>query len=153
MLETIAILCLVYFGLWYIGWFAGGVCTNSKRLDDKIVVITGGNTGIGYETALDLARRGATIIMGCRDVKKAQKAAEKIKTVTKEVVHVIPLDLASLASVRKFAEEIKALTTKVDILINNAGSKLYRVSQQFWDRDYLKIKRDEKFVKVYLCSS
>ena len=86
-------------------------------------------------------------------LKKAQKAAEKIKTVTKEVVHVIPLDLASLASVRKFAEEIKALTTKVDILINNAGSKLYRVSQQFLDRDYLKIKRDEKFVKVYLCSS
>ena len=76
-----------------------------------------------YETALDLAKRGATIIMGCRDVKKAEKAAEKIKMVTKEIVHVIPLDLASLASVRKFAEEIKNLTEKVDILINNAGSK------------------------------
>ena len=108
-----------------IGWFAGGVCTNNKRLDDKIVVITGGNTGIGLETALDLAKRGATIIMGCRDVKKAEKAAEKIKMATKakEIVHVIPLDLASLASVRKFAEEIKNLTEKVDILINNAGSK------------------------------
>ena len=88
-----------------------------------MVVITGGNTGIGYETALDLAKRGATIIMGCRNVKKADTAAENIRTMTRGTVHVIPLDLASFDSVRNFAMEIKSLTTKVDILINNAGGK------------------------------
>ena len=90
-----------------------------------MVVITGGNTGIGYETALDLAKRGATIIMGCRNVKKADRAADNIRTMTKGIVHVIPLDLGSLASVRNFAKEIKNLTVKVDILVNNAGSELY----------------------------
>ena len=123
MLHLLVILPLIYFILWYSGWFAGGVCSSNKRLDGKVVVITGGNTGIGYETALDLAKRGATIIMGCRNVKKADRAAENIRTVTKEIVHVIPLDLASLASVQNFAKEIKGLTDKVDILVNNAGSK------------------------------
>ena len=123
MLQVILLLPVIYFVLWYSGWFAGTMCTSNKRLDGKMVVITGGNTGIGYETALDLAKRGATIIMGCRDVKKAQKAAEKIKVESKEPVHVIPLDLSSLASVKSFAKEIQTLTPKVDILINNAGSK------------------------------
>ena len=86
--------------------------------------MTGGNTGIGFETALDLAKRGACIIMGCRDIKKANKAAEKIKMACSNVpVHVLSLDLARLASVRKFAAEVRELTSEVDFLINNAGSK------------------------------
>jgi enoyl-[acyl-carrier-protein] reductase (NADH) len=47
---------------------AGGVCQSKRRLDGKIVVITGADSGIGYETALDLAKRGARIIMGCLDI-------------------------------------------------------------------------------------
>merc|ERR1712223_1586670 len=103
------------------GWFSGGVCKSKRRLDGKVVVITGGNTGIGYETALDLAKRGATIIMGCRNIKKANDAALKIRAAGKEPGHVFSLDLASLSSVHKFAKEICQITSKVDILVNNAG--------------------------------
>ena len=65
------------------------------------------------------------IIMGCRNIKKANNAALKIRTASKESVHVIELDLASLSSVRKFADEISKITSKVDILVNNAGSKYF----------------------------
>ena len=112
---------ILYIFLYFIGWFSGGKCNNKKRLDGKIVVITGGNTGIGYETALDLSKRGAKIIMGCRDMKKAQKACEKMGS----EACVFPLDLASFASVKKFADEVRKVTEKVDFLINNAGKNVY----------------------------
>ena len=88
-----------------------------------ISLYLGGNTGIGYETALDLAKRGACIIMGCRDLKKANNAAKTIRMESKSTVHVLSLDLASFASVRQFAAKVLELTSKVDILVNNAGSK------------------------------
>ena len=97
-------------------------CNSKKRLDGKTVIVTGANTGIGKETALDLAGRGARVIMACRNHKKAEKAMEEIieKTGNKNVV-VKRLDLASLKSVRAFADEINTSETTLDILINNAG--------------------------------
>ena len=56
-----------------------GMVQSDVRLDGKTVVITGCNTGIGYETALDLAGRGARIIMACRNVEKAKEAKEKVQ--------------------------------------------------------------------------
>jgi len=49
---------------------AGGVCTSKNRLDGRVAIVTGGNTGIGYETVLDFAKRGARVIMACRDMDK-----------------------------------------------------------------------------------
>ncbi|XP_062846693.1 retinol-DH_like_SDR_c domain-containing protein [Trichomycterus rosablanca] len=103
-------------------WIAGGVCYSKVRLDGRTVVITGANTGIGKETAQDMAKRGARVVMACRDLTRAEKAAEEIRNSTgnRDVV-VKRLDLTSLISVRQFVEEYTATEKRLDILINNAG--------------------------------
>ena len=124
---------IIYIALYAIGWFSGGVCQSKRRLDGKIVVITGGDSGIGYETALDLAKRGARIIMGCLDKVSGEVAAQKIRFLSSEQsVEVVALDLTKLSSVRKFVVDVDKLTTKVDILVNNAGSKpIFKCSNFF----------------------
>lgn len=87
---------------------------------DKIVIITGANTGIGKETALDLARRQARVYMACRDMKRCEKAREEIVLDTKnQFVYCRQCDLANLDSIREFVSNFKE--DKVDVLINNAG--------------------------------
>ncbi|XP_076827602.1 retinol dehydrogenase 13 isoform X1 [Brachyhypopomus gauderio] len=103
-------------------WIAGGVCTSKACLDGKTVLITGANTGIGKETALDAARRGARVVMACRDLTRAELAAEEIRQATGNGnVAFRHLNLASLYSVREFAKEFLATEERLDILINNAG--------------------------------
>ena len=68
-------------------WVQGGKCRSQARLDGKTVVITGANTGIGYETAKELSQRGAKIIMGSRNLEKSQKAAKSIVDLTGNSVH------------------------------------------------------------------
>ncbi|XP_022107531.1 retinol dehydrogenase 13-like isoform X2 [Acanthaster planci] len=103
-------------------YLAGGWCYSKARLNGKTVLITGANTGIGKETARDLARRGARVILACRDLAKAQAALAEIREDTgNRNLTVVKLDLASLASVRECAEKIKAEESRLDILINNAG--------------------------------
>ncbi|XP_057703393.1 retinol dehydrogenase 13 isoform X2 [Corythoichthys intestinalis] len=101
---------------------AGGVCRSKVRLDGKTVLITGANTGIGKETALDLARRGARVILACRDLTKAHIAAVQIRKQSRnDNVVVKKLDLACLQSVRDLARDIINNEEHLDILINNAG--------------------------------
>lgn len=103
-------------------YFSGGRCTSQNRLDGKVAIITGSNTGIGYETALDFARRGAKVIMACRDLRKAEAAANKIRLETgNNKVEVEHLDMSDLDSVRKFAALMNEKLTRLDLLINNAG--------------------------------
>ncbi|XP_062891539.1 retinol dehydrogenase 12-like isoform X2 [Mobula hypostoma] len=103
-------------------WFAGGVCRCTKRMDGKTVIITGANSGIGKETARDLARRGARVIMACRDMARSEEVAEELRASTgNEQVLVSQLDLASIQSVHGFAREIAETEGKIDVLINNAG--------------------------------
>ncbi|QFU90286.1 oxidoreductase [Amycolatopsis sp. YIM 10] len=83
----------------------------------RIVVITGANTGIGFETARALAARGASVVLACRNADKARAAAERIGGATE----VVRLDLASLASVHAAADEIRDRHGRVDLLVNNAG--------------------------------
>jgi hypothetical protein len=91
-------------------------------MKDKIVLITGANRGIGKETTRALARKGATIIMACRNLEKAEPVCEMIQTESKNPnIKVMKLDLASLESVRNFTQEFKARYQKLNVLINNAG--------------------------------
>ena len=77
-------------------------CESAARLDGKVAVVTGGNTGIGKETVLELARRGARVITGCRDIAKAQAVVTEVRDKYRADL-VEPLDLADLESVKKFA--------------------------------------------------
>ncbi|KAF6352252.1 retinol dehydrogenase 12 [Rhinolophus ferrumequinum] len=86
-------------------FFAGGVCRTTVQLPGKVVVITGANTGIGKETARELARRGARVYIACRDVLKGESAASEIRADTKNSqVLVRKLDLSDTKSIRAFAE-------------------------------------------------
>ncbi|MEM6319703.1 MAG: oxidoreductase [Bacteroidota bacterium] len=91
-------------------------------LSGKTVIVTGANTGIGYETALDLYQKGAKVYLACRNEEKALNALEKMKTQggTGELVY-SHLDLASLSSVKNFSDEVTESESRLDLLINNAG--------------------------------
>lgn len=93
-----------------------------NRIDGKVVIVTGCNTGIGKETAMELARRGARLYMACRDAARCEAARlEIIERTQNPNVFNRTLDLASLSSVRQFAERFLAEEQRLDILVNNAG--------------------------------
>ncbi len=88
----------------------------------RVVIVTGANSGIGYETARALAKKGATVIMACRNQQKGEAAAQQIRDQEpKGTVEMMQLDLGDLDSVRRFAETIQNDYDRLDLLINNAG--------------------------------
>ncbi len=99
-------------------WTEADVPDQSSR----IAIVTGSNTGLGYETARVLAVRGAKVVLAVRDVDKGNAAAAKLIGLSPRAdVAVQPLDLGSLQSVRTAAEELKAAYPRIDLLINNGG--------------------------------
>ena len=106
---------------------AGGVCRSKALLDGKTVIITGANTGIGKETAIELAKRNARVIVACRSQEKGKKAEIDIRRESgSNNVHFRQLDLASFESIKKFAKEVLSEESRIDILINNAGVFYWR---------------------------
>lgn len=88
----------------------------------RVAIVTGANSGIGWDTARVLAQKGATVIMACRSLQKANTAADQIKTLNPVgKVVVMPLDLGDLDSVRALAAAFRAQHDRLDLLINNAG--------------------------------
>ena len=99
-------------------WASGDVPGQQGRL----AVVTGANTGLGFETARVLAARGASVVLAVRDTDKGKRAAAAIAATTPGADVIIqPLDLASLDSIRAAAGELRARHPAIDLLINNAG--------------------------------
>ena len=113
-------LCILFYliKLALIGAYFDG----KERLDGKVVIITGSNTGIGKQTALELAKRGASVILACRNVTKATEAVTYIQKETgNQSVRFRQLDLSSLESCRNFVAIIQREETSLYALVNNAG--------------------------------
>jgi NAD(P)-dependent dehydrogenase (short-subunit alcohol dehydrogenase family) len=96
--------------------------SNASEMEGKTVVVTGGNSGIGLETAVELARHGANVVITARDPEKGKRAVEEIKRRSgSNTVDVVVFDLASLASTRAGAAELLDRCPRIDVLVNNAG--------------------------------
>lgn len=91
------------------------------NLTGKTYLITGGNTGLGLETARHLGRAGANLVLACRSMDKAEFARETLRSDTTGEIELVQLDLADLASVRRAAIDVHNKVDKLDALINNAG--------------------------------
>jgi NAD(P)-dependent dehydrogenase (short-subunit alcohol dehydrogenase family) len=88
----------------------------------RTAVITGANTGLGYETAAALAAKGAHVVLAVRNIEKGKEAARRIEQANPDAsVAVQELDLTSLDSIRAAADELKSRHDSIDLLINNAG--------------------------------
>ncbi len=98
----------------------------------RIAVITGANNGIGYETALELAKKDIEVILACRNLQKAEKAKSSIvKEYPKAQINCLKLDVSSLGGVREFALQFQRQYRKLHLLINNAGIMMspYKVTE------------------------
>jgi NAD(P)-dependent dehydrogenase (short-subunit alcohol dehydrogenase family) len=99
-------------------WTAKQIPSQSGRT----ALVTGANSGIGYQAALELARHGAHVLLGCRNEAKGRAALERLlREASGASVELVELDMASLASIRRFAAAFAARGIALDLLINNAG--------------------------------
>ena len=100
------------------GWSADDIGDQTGR----VALVTGANSGIGYRTARALATRGAHVVLACRDAERARRTYDELdKDLDDCSVEILPLDLASLASVREAAAAFLHSHARLDLLVNNAG--------------------------------
>ncbi|KAF2365481.1 Short-chain dehydrogenase/reductase SDR [Trinorchestia longiramus] len=129
LLITVLLIMSLLFGTLYRA--SSKWCSKRWRMDGRVVIVTGSSAGLGKETALDLAGRGARVIMACRNLSKAQAVADEIiKKSGNTKVIVRQLELSDFQSVRKFAKQINEEENAVHVLslffqINNAGTGGY----------------------------
>ncbi len=95
---------------------------DSKRLEGKTALVTGGNSGIGLEAAVLIAREGAAVVLVARDEKKGNAAVLDVSQRSgSKKVSLLTCDFSSQANIRKLADAYRAAHTRLDILVNNAG--------------------------------
>lgn len=95
---------------------------DTPDLSGKTVVITGGNDGLGFESAKVLADHGAEVILACRSTERGEAARRQlVAAVPHAHAHVMKLDLQDLSSIAAFAHELHDHTSRLDVLLNNAG--------------------------------
>lgn len=107
----------------FYAYYTLGVCKSKEKMEGKTVIITGCTSGIGKETAREMAKRGARLIMACRNVDAANKIKDEfIQETGNSNIVVKKLDLSSFASIREFAKQINEEESKLDVLLHNAGT-------------------------------
>lgn len=95
---------------------------SNKTMTDKIILITGSTSGIGKQTAISLAKLGATVIVTGRNQKRGEEAIKEIKEISKnEKIYLILSDISTIAGIKKLVIEFKSKYNHLDVLINNAG--------------------------------
>lgn len=91
-------------------------------LTGRTALVTGANSGLGFWTTVELAKKGARVLMGCRDAGRAEAALQRARAeVTGAQVELVTLDLQSLSSIEAAAKEVAARTPSLDLLVDNAG--------------------------------
>ena len=90
-------------------------------LSGKTVLVTGANAGLGLEATKQFSSHRARVLMACRNAVKAERAADEVRALNGGEVEVVPLDLASLASVASAARAVADQEDHLDLLVNNAG--------------------------------
>ena len=118
ILLCLIIIILVYFLRIY---FKGGQCKTKHSLEGKVIIVTGASAGIGKESALDLAKHGAQVILACRNEAKTNEAMKSLSDEEKKLVKFIHCDLCDFNSIIEFANKVRKEYNKIDILMNNAG--------------------------------
>lgn len=116
--------------------FYSSAPASNTDLTGKTAIITGGNTGIGKETAKDFYKRGARVIIACRNIQKGQEAADDIikeceNHEPRGEIKVHELDLNGLNNVRESAEKLLETESKIHLLINNAGVMVTQTSERY----------------------
>ncbi|EAS04940.1 oxidoreductase, short chain dehydrogenase/reductase family protein (macronuclear) [Tetrahymena thermophila SB210] len=102
-------------------WINGGTVTKRRDLTNEVIIVTGGNSGIGFETCKDLVKNGARVILATRNEQRGQRAVDELNKIRPNSTEFMKLDLGDLTSVRLFANEFKSKYNKLNCLINNAG--------------------------------
>lgn len=93
-----------------------------RDMAEKIVVITGGNTGLGKQTAIQLAKYGAEVVIAVRNEQRGREAVEEIKKeANSDKIEAMKCDLASKKSIEEFVKQLGKEKSRVDVLVNNAG--------------------------------
>jgi len=131
--SLLAFYLIEWFILQIIRLFRGPTPKTEESVQGKVVVITGANSGLGKYTAGEFAKRGAKVVLACRNMTEAQKAMDEIKSECGSdcFVDVMELDLSDMKSIRLCADLLKAKYLTIDILVNNAGISLNCPERKF----------------------
>ncbi|XP_046401445.1 retinol dehydrogenase 12-like isoform X2 [Ischnura elegans] len=123
MWALVAVSCVASAFLYLIKRsFSGGRCRCTENLTGKVIIITGANSGIGRATALELARRGAHLVLACRDLCEGERTKDWLSTASgNKSISTLQLDLNSFGSIEQFVKSFKLGYKRLYALVNNAG--------------------------------